>query len=372
MKKILFFIPTLECGGSERVIVHLMNHLDRDRFSVHLALLRKRGAFLEDIKGDIAVHELASDIAGAFLRVPPYIERIRPDIVLSSICYMNMVVGITRPFVRASRALFLARESGMPSMRVRNVRSVWNADWLYRLAYGRIDAVICQSNAMRDDVHERYRVPLGKIVTINNPVDVEAIRIRSNEKIADAFRPEAINLVAVGRLNPLKGFDKLLRALKSARNERLHLHIVGDGEEGAFLRKYAGDLGIAERVTFHGFKRNPYPYMRAADLFVLSSIYEGFPNVVLEALSLGCPVLAFDCPGGTRELVEDGVNGRLVPAGDVDALAREMDRAVEIDFDRGRIAEKANSRYRLEMIVKKYEELFERGEPAVEPPRRRG
>jgi glycosyltransferase involved in cell wall biosynthesis len=367
MKTILFFIPTLDSGGAERVLVHIMNNLDRERFAVHLALLRKRGAFLDDIRDDIAIHELNTDIAGAFLKAPVLMRRIDPDIVFSTICYMNIVVGFSRLLARLPKTLFVARESGMPSVRIRVVKSVWNADFLYRMAYRWIDCIVCQSNEMRDDVSERYNVPLRRIVTINNPVDVDAIRRAADGGTAGKFHPDNFNMVAVGRLYPVKGFDLLLRALGRTTNGRLHLHIIGAGEQDDALRALAADLDIAERVTFHGFRANPYPYMRAADLFVLSSVYEGFPNAVLEALSLGCPVLAFDCPGGTRELVEPGVNGMLVPPGKVDALAREMDRAVDYDLDRESIAARAGERFGIGRIMGLYQQLLERGRPSGEP-----
>jgi len=361
MKKILFFIPALDGGGAERVFIHIMNNLDRERFSVHLALLRKQGAFMSELRTDITVHELRTNLTGAFFKVPPCIVSVRPDIILSTICYMNMVVGFSRLFARRTHALFCARESGMPSVRVKISKSVWNARWLYRTSYRYIDFIVCQSNEMRDDVHECYHVPYSKIITINNPVDVDEIGRRATEEEQAGFIPDRINVLAIGRLNPVKGFDMLLRAMERTTNPRLHLHILGKGELGDGLEQLTADLGIGDRVTFHGFKSNPYPYMRAADVYVLTSWYEGFPNAAVEALSLGCPVLAFACPGGINELIEQGINGLVIPLGDIDALAKELDRGAYLEFDRHRIRERVAHRYNITAILSQYEDLFERG-----------
>ncbi|MGD1047730.1 MAG: glycosyltransferase [Candidatus Krumholzibacteriaceae bacterium] len=358
MRKILFCIPSLVGGGSERVFVHLMNNLDRERYSVHLAVLRRRGDFLDNLRPDIAVHDLSTDILGALFKMPSCIAEVQPDIILSTICYMNMVVGFSRLVRRRSRTLFCARESDIPSLMGKVSWSVWNASVFYITSYRFLDHVICQSEHMRDDVHKCYRVPFDKMVIINNPIDIDLIRENVGAANAEGFLPDKINIVAIGRLNYVKGYDMLFQAMARTTNKRLHLHMLGQGELLKELTRLAGDLGIADRVTFHGFKPNPYPYMRAASAFVLSSRYEGFPNAVAEAQSLGCPTIAFNCPGGVRELVEHGVDGFIVPFGDVDALARELDRGAYLSLDRDRIAERVLRRFDISAILRQYEDLF--------------
>jgi glycosyltransferase involved in cell wall biosynthesis len=358
MRKILFCIPSLVGGGSERVFVHLMNNLDRERYSVHLVLLQKRGDFLDNLRRDIVIHDLSTDILGALFKMPFCIAKVQPDIILSTICYMNMVVGFSRLMARRSRALFSARESDIPSLMGKVSWSVWNASLFYTASYRFLDHVICQSEHMRADVHKCYRVPFDKMVIINNPIDIDLIRKNVGAADAEGFLPDRINIVAIGRLNFVKGYDMLFQAMARTTNKRLHLHMLGQGELLKGLTQLAADLGIADRVTFHGFKSNPYPYMRAASAFVLSSRYEGFPNAVAEAQSLGCPTIAFDCPGGVKELVEHGVDGFIVPLGDVDALARELDRGAYLNLDRDRIAERVLRRFNISAILNQYEELF--------------
>ncbi len=361
MKKILFCIPSLAGGGAERVFVHLMNNIDRKRFSVHLVLFREEGVFLRDLAPDVEVRALGTDLAGSFLRIPGVIGSVRPDVVIGTICYMNMVLGMSRAMVRKADPLYLGRESGIPSMRGSIARSVWNARWLYRFSYSRLDRIVCQSEDMRKDVHDYYGVPLDRLVTINNPADIEGIRAKAAEGRPSGFREGTINVVAAGRLHPQKGFDMLLRAMARMKAGNLHLHLLGEGEMAGELERTAREMGIEDKVTFHGFVSNPYPFLREADAFVLSSRYEGFPNVLVEALVLGCPAIAFDCPGGINELVEEGRNGRIVPLGDIDAMARALDGVADFDFDRPALAADAARRYSIGAIVPRYEELFGKG-----------
>ncbi len=359
MRKILFCIPNLTGGGAERVFVHLMNNLDRDRFSVELALFRKKGIFLGELASDVVVYDMNTDLKGAFSRLPRVIRETSPDVVISTLSYTNMVAGFSRMRSRRSEALFFGRETGIPSIRSGIARSPWNAKWLYRWSYRYLDRIICQSGDMLADVHEVYGVPLDRMVTISNPVDTAWIRGRAVEERPACFDGNKVNVVAVGRLHRQKGFDMLLQAMARTEGSGIHLHILGEGKLSGELRALASELGMTGSVTFHGFLSNPYPFMQAADAFVLSSRYEGFPNALVEALALGCPAVAFDCPGGINELIESGVNGEVVPLGNVEAMAEALVRVARGDFDRERIAGETAGRYGIETIVGRYERLFE-------------
>jgi glycosyltransferase involved in cell wall biosynthesis len=358
MIKVLFLIPNLVGGGAERVFVHLMNRLDRDRFACELALLRRRGVLLEDLAGDIPVHDLETDLAGAFRKIPACVDRVRPDIVIATICYLDMMLGLSRIAGGRRETVYIGRETGMPSLRGRVTSSIWNMRWLYRIAYRRLDSIVVQSAGMREDVGTVYRVPPERMVTIPNPVDTAMVRSRARDGAAEGFDTGRTNIVTAGHLNRIKGYDMLLRAF-ARTSDGLHLHILGDGELGGELERLAADLGIDGRVTFHGFRVNPFPFLLAADGYVMSSWYEGFPNAVAEALALGCPVVAFDSPGGIRELVEDGVNGELVPFGDEAGLAAALDRSRGRSYDRDAIAARIAARLDVSVVTGRYEALFE-------------
>lgn len=359
MKKILFCIPTLTGGGAERVFINLMNNLDRNKYSIELVLFHKSSNYISKLNPDIVVYELNTDLKGSFFRLPRIIRKIRPDIVLSTICYMNIVAGFSSFLLRSMNIIFFGRESGIPSIRVHYSKSVWNANWLYRLSYKYLTKVICQSSDMRKDVHDIYRIPFDHIETISNPIDIAQVRKRAEEGKVQGYFNDKTNILAVGRLHPQKGYDLLLQALRKTHNRNIHLHILGTGKLEKKLEALSNRLDLSDRVTFHGFKPNPYPYMLAANLFVMSSIAEGFPNALLEALSLGCPAVVFDGVGGSKELIIPDVNGSLVSLGDIDALAEELDRSSSIQFDREAIAKDIALRYNIKKIIGQYEKLFD-------------
>jgi glycosyltransferase involved in cell wall biosynthesis len=178
---------------------------------------------------------------------------------------------------------------------------------------------------MKKDLLEFFSLSPLKTCVIPNPVDIKKIH-ESIENSPNPYKPGSIHLVSVGRLNYQKGYDLLLKVLKLCleKVKELHLTIVGEGSEEESLKKMAAELELGDSVSFIGHQDNPYPFMDHADLFISSSRWEGLPNAVLESLACGTPVLAFDCPGGTNEIIVDDKNGWLVPSEDIEAMSGKI------------------------------------------------
>jgi len=353
-RKILFFIPKLSAGGSEKVTLHLLNNFDRSKYDIYLGILSSMGEFFSELKPDIKIHNMDTTLSNSLFKMAGLINSIRPDIVMSNLCSMNLVVGFTRLFVLNKKPMYVARESGIPTQRELVFTKMRLYRILYRLSYRLFDRVVCQSDDMLEEVHELYRVPLSKLIKIYNPININLVRQLSKDNNL-TLQSDKINLLAVGRLDTVKGYDQLLKSFALTKNERLRLHILGNGSEGPTLKRLASDLRISERVTFHGFQRNPYSFMAAADLFVMTSKYEGLPNAMLEAMSLGCPAIAYQCKGGIREIINDGQNGYLIKYGDIDKFAEMLDSGIYLMLNRDQIAKQVLDRFNLQKIICDYE-----------------
>jgi glycosyltransferase involved in cell wall biosynthesis len=237
-------------------------------------------------------------------------------------------------------------------MRTHLNRALWQK--LYRWFYRNHDEVICQSRYMRDDLVENYRYPVSRTRVINNPVDVDRILSLAMQPAAlPAIEANSVVLVAAGRLDPEKGFDLLIDAFALLDRAELHLVILGEGPLEADLKRRAKTSGADERIHFAGFQANPFAWFARANAFVLSSHYEGFPNVVLEALACGTPVIATPAPGGTREIL-DGIEGCEIAA-EVSAPALSEAIASWLSGPRRKIDASVVDRYRVERIVREYE-----------------
>jgi glycosyltransferase involved in cell wall biosynthesis len=305
-KRILLVAPSLRGGGAERVMATLTRHLDRTCFEPHLALVRAEGPHLSDIPSDVPIHDLKAKRARyALSPIVRLCWKLRPDLLLATSGYLNLAVLIAKPALPRKMRLLVREVTTVSSNLAQDFTypRVWG--WLYRLLYKKADWVICASDHMRNDLAEKFGVPLHKMVRIYNPVDKDRIQALA-DSVTNPYTGAGPQIVTGGRLSREKGIDVLLESMELVHrvNSTARLTILGTGPLEDTLRKQTQTMGLDDVVTFMGFQSNPYPYYKYADLFVLSSYYEGLPNGVLEALALGTRVVAADIPSGMREIAE--------------------------------------------------------------------
>ncbi len=324
-RSIMFVLPNLG-GGAARVIVTLLQHLDRERFRLHLVVIDTfYGWYLREVPSDVTVHVLGKRRASrAVFKMLATIWRVRPAIVVSTQGYINFMLLVTRPFFPRCKLVVreVVGERYLGDNRYRDLFYRW-----YLRLVRRADRIVTQSDPVAREMRERVQARPGQVVRIHNPVDTERLaRERCQEP--SPYRGPGPHVLGVGRLTYQKGFDLLLDAFAGARAHARAgtLTILGVGEDREALEAQAARLGIADVVHLAGFQEHPYAYFAHADVFVLSSRYEGLPNVLLEALASGCPAIAFDCPHGVNEIVRDGVNGILLPPQDVAGLTTALAR----------------------------------------------
>jgi glycosyltransferase involved in cell wall biosynthesis len=189
------------------------------------------------------------------------------------------------------------------------------------------DRIICPADAIKNDLQINFGIRPDKMITIYNPVRVE--EIRSNLQPDQPEKPSSVyKIVSAGTLEHRKGFDLLINVMSKLvkENDKVHLTLLGDGPEKENLRKQINSLNLSGNVRLAGFQINPFIYFSTADLFVLSSRYEGLPNAMLESLACGTPVVAFNCPGGVDEIIVNESQGALVPENDIQALSKAIER----------------------------------------------
>lgn len=360
-KRIAFVIHDLGVGGAEHMISNLSNHISRETFEVHLIVFKAHGLYMRDIKSDVILHDLGvSSVKKGLFALMKKLYQLQPDRVFSGMGYVNSLLSFLIPFlnlISRNPIYWVARETNIAS--IINKREPFTAiiDWLYRHTYKNFDLIVCQSNYMKQDLIQNYQLPEEQMVIINNPVDLDHIDRLGDEPLEYPFEKHYINLVSVGVLRQQKRFDVLLEILAKL-DDRYRLTIVGGGMQKDDLKAYAKTLGVEARVAFVGHQDNPYPYMKQANLMILSSEYEGFPNVLLEANVCGLPIIAFACPGGTEEIIIESLNGHLIPCLDKAALLEAIQQCETRQFSSTAIRHSVADRYALPLIIKQYEEVL--------------
>lgn len=348
-------------GGAQRVILNVLRHLNGNGIHPELALVSERGPLSGELPHGIPIHRLrAGRVRYAWTKILRLCRALQPDVVISTVVHLNILLLLLKPFMPRNMAVVI-REANTPSIRLKHTRHPKLYGFSYRTFYPFSDRIVCNCRFMKADLISNFGTPPNRISVIRNPVDVKRL---SSQILSEAnpYPPGRIHLASVGRLHDQKGFDLLLRSFAHCLKKipSVHLTIVGDGPERKRLRRMAVDLGISEEVTFAGQKPYPYSYMAHADFLICSSRWEGSPNAVLESLACGTPVLAFDCPGGTKEILEENRNGWLVPAGDWEAMGEKMVRIItEKSWSAMKGKKLLPEEYLIENVVKRWEEVLQ-------------
>lgn len=330
--RILLVLPSLERGGGERVLLQLAESFLAAGRELHVAVLVGGGPLRPVVPTGATLHELidAGDapegLALAWMALPKLallIRTIKPHAVLSTMTGTNLLVVLACIRARISIRLVLREASSLVNTKSALKRLAMC--WLYR----RADSLVAVSAGVAQDLRA-LGLSDSRIHVIRNPVDVERLRRLAAVGSPPAVPDKGPYVVSLGRLTEAKDFPTLLRAYATSALRGSHrLIIVGEGEQRTRLENLVRDLGLADRVLLTGAMDNPHRVLVGAALHVLSSRWEGYPNVLLEALALKVPVVSTDCPHGPREILDGGRYGRLVPVDDAVALASAMDAELE-------------------------------------------
>lgn len=330
-KRILFFLQD-GVGGAERMTVLFGKSLPRDQYDVTFYLV-ERGSYTS-ICDFIPEEYRVSKVSNArplkmMWQLMRTIQKEKPHVVYSSVMYLNTKILPFRSLFPKTRFV----------VRCENYLFTFNKKQhaFIKLTYHLADAIIAQTKEMADELVKQMHIEREKITVLQNPVDCELI----DKKIAEGKNPYPDNgrkhFVASGRFVYQKGFDLLIRAFYEVTKKRddVDLYIIGstdfqNGEVHQEITRFAEENGIQNLVYCVGYQSNPYVYIKYADCFVLSSRWEGLPNVLIEAQYLGTPAAAFKCIPVIERIVTDEVNGYVAERGNVSSLAEAMRKAIDM------------------------------------------
>lgn len=360
MVKVLFITYNLGSGGAEKVFQILMNNLDRKKFIVQCVIVNKvlHKAYLNP---NIDLHELNFKSSfKAIFKIRSIIKKLKPDLVIGTITPINIILPLVKVLLpKKNRPKFLVRESTVMSNLVsdNSFRSKAIIGVLKQI-YPRYHKIICQSNDIRNDMIDKFNVDPSKLHIINNPME--------SGKFQNSRRAENKNIkfITVGRIRPEKGHVRILEALKNFEKiygEDYQYHIVGDFSSEEMEKKVykkVHDLNLENKVVFHGYLDEPGNILKDCDVFLQGSYFEGFPNAVMESCFAGVPVVAYDVPGGTKEIIKHGFNGFLSPDHNISDYVQKMGDAMNTSFNREAMANDIYARFNQEKIVNQYEQLF--------------
>jgi glycosyltransferase involved in cell wall biosynthesis len=354
-------LPNLRGGGAERAMVDLAREFSRLGHDVEFVLMQATGDFLPQAQRDFSVVDLATCRARK-LPVPlaRYLGKRKPFALIANMWPLTSAAVIGRAISRWPCRLLLVEHNTLTKQ-----YATWG--WLHKVllpatmssTYRFADRIAAVSEGSAIDTARLARVPSDRVAVLHNPIPQRPVppaeALASAETIWSC--PPNQRILTVGSLKDQKNHSLLLRAFAEMRYRDARLLLLGEGQSEAVLRSLAAALGIADRVIFAGFHTDPSPFYATANLFALSSDYEGFGNVIVEALSFGLPVVSTDCPSGPAEILQGGQFGRLVPIGDVAALARAMEDALAAPVEHEALIRRASD-FAPEIAAHKYLDLL--------------
>ncbi|NUP07107.1 MAG: glycosyltransferase [Polyangiaceae bacterium] len=368
---VLFAINHLGRGGAESHTLRVLNYLDRTRYRPLLGVVARGGSYEDYLRPDVEILELAHTSAQSStarqVMSAPGLRRLvvdrQPDIVLLVMDFMAIIGTLTLKSLGPKRPKIVPVVQIPPS--IEYASSAFGRRFVLpaiRRLYTRTDRVIALSHGVRDDligIDARLR---NHITVIHNACVDD--RTENTTERVDVPTPDAPVILGAGRLITQKGFTYLIDAFAEVRRQTpAELWILGEGPDRSLLERRIAEHGLGSSVRLLGFQRAPHAFMRKSAIFCLSSIYEGFGNVVVEAMACGLPVVSTDCPYGPSEIIRDENEGLLVPTRDVPALARSLARLLRDRPLRDRLAQSGLERaknFHAAQVAREYADEMDR------------
>ena len=376
MKKVLLFVDNLDEGGVSKVLFDLLENINREKYDITIMALYNNGMYKDKIK-EYGKFKYCFDIPepndnslkanlyrkywGGMLRLP---EKFMYK------WFIKEKYDIEIAFIHGWSTKFISGSNNKKSKKIAWVHAdlvTWDkVDGVFKnlehhkKAYSKFDEVICVSQIVKEGIEKKYNVKNAKV--LYNPINREKILKLSNEKIDDINHSNKFKLISVGRLSKEKGYDRLLRVVKKLVNEQIgcELLIIGSGKEYDKLNSYIKNNNLEYNIKIVGYKENPYKYVKSSDLFVCSSLSEGYSLVIAESLVLGIPVVSTKC-SGPIEILRNGENGLLVENSEEGLYKglKEIINSNELYINYKNRAVKEGTKFGVDNFIKSVEEILD-------------
>jgi glycosyltransferase involved in cell wall biosynthesis len=359
--RVAIFTANMDGGGAERAMAKLAAGIADRGFDVDLVLSDASGHYLEEVPPEVRIVNLhAGRVLASLPGLVRYLRRERPAAMLTSMNYVNVVGIWARALARVDTRLVVNEQNALSLEAAHSPRR--RHRMLPRLIgqfYPWADRIVSVARGTADDLSRTAGLPRERIDVVHNPIVTPELKQLADTPLDHPwFRPgEPPVVVSVGRLAEQKDFGTLLRAFAKVREDRdARLVILGEGPERGSLEALITELGLDGAAALPGWVQNPYPWMKGAGAYVLSSRWEGLPSVLIEALYCGVPIVATDCLSGPQEILDGGSYGLLVGVGDVDGLARGIRSALAGEVPAP--APESWRPYEQEFVVSRYLEVL--------------
>ncbi len=367
-RRVCFVLPSLAGGGAERAAVHIINALDPVMWHRSMYLFHREGPFLEDVEAGVDLHNGASrSRLGRWLELRRYLRKTRPDLVMSFLSFFTVLSAARLAHTRTKvifnlqtpMTAFLSDEDYAWRRRWR--RRVFSA--VTRTGYKAADLIVATSRGVMDDLVRSFGVSSDKVRVVPNPVTLDTIREAATEPlpIEHASQWRRPTIVAAGRLADAKNYPLMIEAFALLRQRMpARLFILGRGEREGMIRDLIATHRLSDAVVLCGFQSNPWKYIGRGDVFLLTSRYEGFGNVLIEAMACGTPVVA-TASSGTKDIVTNGRDGVLVDAHTPAALSSALEHVLRDDGLRAQMSRQARctaQRFSLDVIAREYDRVL--------------
>ena len=378
MPFISLFIPNLDGGGAERVMLHLAEGFAKRGFDVDLVVAQAEGAYLSKIPDTIRLVNLDAKspvILFKTLALKQYLKQEQPAFLISTLDIFSSATWAKRLAGVNTQVVMCVQTNLSQQFQDRHAMLMQKIKWaVVRRFYPWADAIVTASEGVARDIEQHAKISMQQMTVIHNPVVTSDFSEKAQEAIAHPWfaddQPPV--LLGVGRIVKQKSFATLIQAFARVRQRcPARLMILGDvdpREPGVKpeLEGLIKKFGLQDDVLFLGFVENPYAYMARANVFVLSSIYEGFGNVVAEAIAAGTPVVSTDCESGPAEILNKGQYGELVPVGDHEAMANAIVATLNQPMDT-QVLKVRSQAFTIDCIVHQYLDVLN-GLQAIQRP----